>query len=295
MEGRQDYARVRSLGPAEDGASWPASPSPPAAPLSSPRKVSPIGAAAVPTWTLATTLPGIAVPFSAGPPLPSGRGSSIAPRQTARRGAHLPVVIDPFSSFFPGKSESDVNSVLAYLASLRGPLGRAWLVHPARSPPPQGPVSRRPGGPGSGLLSSFADIIIEMRLLRRPSPLDCRRRLRAYSRYDETPRNRVIELSADATDYLFQVGPLDEQAFGANWQILKAVLEQATYRLTRLEIGMRRPASPPPNPVTLFRMRYPAVADRLVLRDGDGVRGIPFRYWLPNTGQRGLLLHSTRN
>ena len=53
--------------------------------------------------------------------------------------------------------------------------------------------------------------------------------------------------------------------------------EQATYRLTRLEIGMRWPASPPPNAVTLFRWLERTVADGLVLRDGEGVRGFPFR------------------
>ena len=211
-------------------------------------------------------------------------GAPRSPRQTAPEEHTSLVVIDPFSSFFPGKSESDVNSVLAYLASLRR-LAEHGLCILLDHHPRKGRFLAGQGARGSGLLSSFADIIIEMRLLRRASPLDRRRRLRASSRYDKTPRNRVIELSADATDYLFQ-GALDEQAFGANWQILKAVLEQATYRLTRLEIGMRWPASPPPNPVTLFRMLERTVADRLVLRDGDGVRGIPFRYWLPNTGQR---------
>ena len=77
----------------------------------------------------------------------------------------------------------------------------------------------------------------------------------------------------------------DEQAFSTNWQILKAILEQASYRLTRLEIGMRWPASPPPNAVTLFRWLERTVADGLVLRDGEGVRGFPFRYWLPNTDE----------
>ena len=93
-----------------------------------------------------------------------------------------------------------------------------------------------------------------------------------------------IEMSTDATDYLFP-RTADEQAFSTNWQILKAILEQASYRLTRLEIGMRWPASPPPNAVTLFRWLERTVADGLVLRDGEGVRGFPFRYWLPNTDE----------
>jgi hypothetical protein len=200
-------------------------------------------------------------------------------------------VIDPFSSFFPGKSESDVNSVLEYLASLRR-LAEHGLSILLDHHPRKGRFLAGQGARGSGLLSSFADIIVEMRLLRRASPLDRRRRLRAYARYDETPRDRIIELNADATDYLFPRAT-DEEAFSANWLILKAVLEQASYRLTWLEIRMRWPASPPPNAATLFRWLERAVADGLVLRDSEGVRRFPFRYWLPNIGEHRLLLHST--
>jgi hypothetical protein len=54
-------------------------------------------------------------------------------------------------------------------------------------------MARGKAARGSGALSGYADIVIEMRAFPKAGPEDRRRRLWAWSRYPETPRRLVIE------------------------------------------------------------------------------------------------------
>ena len=196
----------------------------------------------------------------------------------ARDGTAL-VVIDPLSAFFSGKSEADALAVLEVLMSLRrlAMLGLSVLLlhHPRKGRVRPGQAAR-----GSGALTSYADILIEMKRLRRSSSSDRRRRLRAYSRYDDTPRNLVIELTADGTDYLSQTAQ-DENEFHSHWRMLETILEQADQKLTGVEIHRRWPAAPAPSRRTILRWLARAEAAATVRRDGAGVKTSPHRYWLP--------------
>jgi AAA domain len=201
----------------------------------------------------------------------------------AREGTVL-VVIDPLSAFFPGKSEGDALGVLETLMPLRrlAALGLCVLVahHPRKGRVLAGQAAR-----GSGALTSYADILIEMRRLRRTQADDRRRRLRAYSRYDDTPRDLVIELSPDGTDYISQT-VIQQNEFNANWKAIEAILDQAPHKLTRADIRRRWPTAPPPDPATILRWLEKAVADGAIRRDGAGVKKSPFRYWLPATEEK---------
>src|SRR5262249_22289768 len=110
------------------------------------------------------------------------------------------VAIDPPSAFFPGPGENNADLMLEVLKPLRQltalGLGVRLLRPRARAETAAGLAAR-----GSGALSGFADILIEMKWHARPSEDDRRRRLLAFSRYEETPRQLVVELSADGTDY----------------------------------------------------------------------------------------------
>jgi hypothetical protein len=196
----------------------------------------------------------------------------------AREGTAL-VVIDPLSAFFPGKSEGDALGVLETLMPLRrlAALGLCVLVahHPRKGRVLAGQAPR-----GSGALTSYADVLIEMRRLRRAPADDRRRRLRAYSRYNDTPRDLVIELLPDGSDYISQA-VVEQNEFNANWNAMQAILEQAPHKLTRADIRRRWPAAPPPDPATILRWLEKAVAAGAVRRDGAGVKKSPFRYWLP--------------
>src|SRR5260370_6769340 len=101
---------------------------------------------------------------------------------------------------------------------------------------------------------------------------DRRRRLLAYSRYEETPPNHVIEWSADGTDYL-GLGVCGEPDFARSWPVLRALLENADKPLTRKAIGRAWPeTSPLPAQKTLWKWLDQAAHDRQALKDGLGKR-----------------------
>jgi hypothetical protein len=187
------------------------------------------------------------------------------------------VVIDPLAAFLAG-SENHAGSMLEALLPLQ------WLTalhvsvlvlhHPRKGDPPVGQAAR-----GSGALSGYADILIEMRASRRKAE-DRRRRLWAWSRYPETPKQLVIEWTADGTDYI-ACGTFFEEEFLRRWHSLRAVLDQAPHKLTRSDILLRWCSSKKPEKITLNRWLERGVSQGLLRRDGEGVRGHPFRYWLP--------------
>jgi hypothetical protein len=124
------------------------------------------------------------------------------------------------------------------------------------------------------------DIIIEMECYVRGSESDRRRRLRAYSRYDQTPRHLLIELNAEGTDYAIHETVVEDD-LAASWEPLRMVLEDANNKLTRQQIEEEWPADfERPSGSTLWRCLERAVTQGLVLREGTGRKYDPFRYWL---------------
>jgi hypothetical protein len=192
--------------------------------------------------------------------------------------AYSLVVIDPLAAFLPG-NENHAGSVLEALLPLQRLTARDLSVfvmhHPRKGDPPVGQAAR-----GSGALSGYADIVIEMRFYPRAADDDRRRRLWACSRYPETPRQLVIEWTADGTDYVAR-GTFSEEEFVRHWESLRAVLAEAPLKLTRADIRRRWPGAQPPDKVSLSRWLERAVEQGLVMKDGRGLRNHPFRYWLP--------------
>ncbi|HEX5272942.1 MAG TPA: hypothetical protein VFW33_20735 [Gemmataceae bacterium] len=112
---------------------------------------------------------------------------------------------------------------------------------------------------------------------------DRRRVLRGFSRYDETPRELVIELNAEGTDYAAR-GDARQDEFQANWSRLEAAVTRADGKLTRREIAARWPEeAEPPAKTSLRRWLGEAVRLGLVRCEGAGSRESPLRYWLPQT------------
>jgi hypothetical protein len=187
------------------------------------------------------------------------------------------VVIDPLNAFLPGPSY-DHATLLTTLATLRRltALGLSVLAlyHPRTDGRSPGQPSRDPG-------PSFrhADILIEMGWCRQTSPSDRRRRLRAWSRFEETPRHRVIERTPDGTNYLAH-DSLRDQAETTNWRTLHALLAGAAAKLTRADIRQRWPTTPVPDEATIYRWLEEAVARGVVCKDGQGRRNHPFCYGL---------------
>jgi hypothetical protein len=188
-------------------------------------------------------------------------------------------VIDTVGEFLPAGAERGAAAMLEALMPLRQLTAKGVAVlllhHPRKGAAPDGQGAR-----GSGALSAFADILVEMHWYTRGAEADRRRRLLAWSRLEGTPRQRVIELNAEGTDYMAH-GDFAQDEFAPAWSLLRRVLEGARDKLTRPEILRAWPEDEAaPSPATLRRWLGQAVGQGLVRRDGLGQNGDPFRYWL---------------
>jgi hypothetical protein len=187
------------------------------------------------------------------------------------------LVIDPLSLFLP--QENNAKCVLDYLIPLcnltKTGLAITATHHPAKEERALGQSAR-----GSGAISAQVDIVLEMRL-PASDYLTRRRRLIGLSRHTETPRHLLLELNADATDYIV-LPDEPEDGFDAHWHILELILENAGAVLSRREIHARWPEDQPrPALNTLRDWLTAAVQRNLVNREGTGHRSNPYRYSLP--------------
>ncbi len=186
-------------------------------------------------------------------------------------------VIDPLAPFCRGENQAVtvLETLLPLSALTRRGMAVMVLHHPAKGERPLGQAAR-----GSGALLGHVDVSMEM---RHPAgdPLTRRRRFVALSRHAATPRNLMLELNADGTDYVvLPEAELDD--FQTNWQLVQMVLEEAPQKFTRRDILDEWPPDfQKPERTTLWRWLDRAVKLSLVACEGKGNKSDPFRYWLP--------------
>lgn len=190
------------------------------------------------------------------------------------------IVIDPLLAFFPANAEFDSYRLKTILALLRGlaDSGASLLLlhHPRKGRTPAGQAAR-----GSGLISSFVDILIEMFPYKRADEADRRRRLQAYSRHKATPTQWVIELNADGHTYTGH-GDVGTSDYLHDWPIIHQILRQAKRKITLKELlEAWPPGLPAPAYGTLWRWLDRAGQEGLALKRGTGHKNDPHRYWLP--------------
>jgi hypothetical protein len=195
------------------------------------------------------------------------------------------VVIDSLARFFTGRSENDAVAITDFVLPLHELTeeGASVLLlhHPRRKDSPVGQAAR-----GSGALQGHVDVVLEMRTCAPAGVPSRRRRLTAQSYYEETPPDRVIELTEDGKDYLC-LGDAEEASFADHWAALRFVLEGANQALTAAEILQGWPAHEArPAPTTLWGWLSRAAADGRLVRHGAGHRGDPHRYYLPGMPER---------
>lgn len=190
------------------------------------------------------------------------------------------VVVDSLAAFLPSGAENLAAGMLQALTPLQR-LTAAGLAVMLLHHPRKGEVRAGQAARGSGALSGFVDVILEMRWFRQPDPEDRRRYLQAFSRFEETPSCLALELNADGTDYLV----LDDRPALSPWlPDLLAILTAAGGPLSRAEILSHWPATQPtPSRATLCRALEQACASGRLTQEGTGHRQDPYRYRLGET------------
>jgi AAA domain len=190
------------------------------------------------------------------------------------------LAIDTISRLLPAGSESSADAchkALDPLERLTDAGMSVLLDHHSRKGQASGGLAAR----GTSALGGIVDVTIEMGGCPGGDKNDRRRCLLGYSRSEQTPSQLVIELNAEGTDYAVKQA-LEADDFAANWQPLRLVLEYAQKKMDRREILEEWPADyARPGDATLWRWLDHAVDLGLILRQGIGRRGDPFRYWLP--------------
>jgi hypothetical protein len=189
------------------------------------------------------------------------------------------LLIDPLAGFLPGGAENYAPAMLDFLLPLQelaqaGPA--VWLLHhPGKKAQADGHAGR-----GSSALVGFVDILIEMSCYQALRSTDRRRRLRAYSRSDDTPRHLLIELNAEGTAYTVPASETTD--IMTTWPEVHEILDQAESKLSGKEILALWPeGSKPPCRSTLWRwLKRAATHGRLACQKTDRA-GDPYRYWLP--------------
>ncbi len=197
------------------------------------------------------------------------------------------VCLDTFSAFNPCQDENDAAEMLKALTPLHAisEAGAAVLLshHPRKGDGNEGQASR-----GSGALPGFVDIIVEMRRSSSTDRTSRQRVLTAYSRYDETPSELVIELAEDGSRYL-SLGSKPEADRKSRWATIGEILPGDPPGKTPEELLEVWPNERKPGKRTLEQdLSQGAELGRWSMA-GAGRKGDPFRFWTAQNSIRAPL------
>jgi hypothetical protein len=197
-------------------------------------------------------------------------------RLVRQRGLGL-VCFDTLAALSPCDDENDAAKMLAALTPLHllAEAGAGVLLshHPRKGDASEGQASR-----GSGALPGFVDVILEMRRVR--GSRDTRQReLTAYSRFDDTPRELVIELAEDGGGYRSLGSPSQADRQG-RWQTVRDLLPGEAPGKTAEELLATWPENlgKPGRRTVEQDLQQGATAGRWSM-SGSGKRGDPYRFW----------------
>jgi hypothetical protein len=199
------------------------------------------------------------------------------------------LAIDTVATLMPIGVETNTDCMMRALAPLRDLTAHgiaAWLMHhPHKGKARAGEWSR-----GSGSLPAAVDIALEMHPYCPADLHDRRRLLLGWSRHDETPRRRLIALSADGRDYQVLDETLDAE-FERGWAAIQLVLSNFADPQTAAVIHRHWPAdSAPPSRATLHRWLARAVEREWLCCEASSRRNAPYHYWLPDADESGPLV-----
>ncbi len=180
------------------------------------------------------------------------------------------VVFDALPNLWPVEDENDAAQVIAALMPLMAvtQAGAAVLLirHPRKSGGAEGTAGR-----GSGAVSGFVDVIVEMRRYRAEEPEDTRRVLTVYSRFE--PFEMVIRWNG-GPDYEALGAPGAYETRAQREQLLEALAENEGATAEELAQVLGMPFK------TVHRHLQELLRAGRVRREGTGKRGSPYRWFL---------------
>lgn len=193
------------------------------------------------------------------------------------------VVFDTWQTMTPCPDENDAAKMMAALTPLHEitEAGAAVLLihHPRKSEGSQGQASR-----GSGALPGFVDIIVE---LRRHDPTrqdDTRRKLTGLSRFDETPKEVVLELRDDGYHTLGDA--LEAQRLDC-MSVVDSMLTEVEKPLTveAVRDNWQDSSGPKPGLRSLRDLLNKGAKAERWIRTGEGKKGSPYLYSKCDSGK----------
>jgi hypothetical protein len=189
------------------------------------------------------------------------------------------VVFDALPNLWPVRDENDAAGVIAALMPLNalteGGAAVLLMTHPAKTDAGEGRATR-----GTGALPGFIDVIVEMRRLNAERREDTRRTLTAYSRFEETPPERVLAFDRDRGYSV--VGTKADAKAGDRLATLMELLPGTAPGETPEELLKRWPADGPSRPGirTIKSDLATAVMRNTAQRTGSGTKGDPHRFYV---------------
>jgi hypothetical protein len=197
------------------------------------------------------------------------------------------LVFDTLSKLWPVRNENDaaeVDEALMPLYQLTDacPCAIALGHHVRKSGGQEGTASR-----GSGALGAFVDIISELWRFDPDDDTSRRRVLKAFSRWDETPHEMVLDLAPDGMSYKAE-GTKAEVGANDIAQPIECLLPGKPPGWTADEIRDRWPAAEKPSERSIREELHNGAASGRWHRVGTGKKGDGFRYWRePKQGENG--------
>ncbi len=186
------------------------------------------------------------------------------------------LVIDVLAAFWGIDDENGAGKVMAALQPLlklaqKAEMAVLLLHHLRKSPGAEGTASR-----GSSALAGSADILVE---IHRDEHAARRRKLTAYSRYEETPRDVLVELGDEGYRLLGKSADVKKVAVK-----LRAVAAMPGGPPGKTQAEIREDMEPSPSPGMLSEALKEAEDEGSAKRSGAGRKGDPYRYWRVGEG-----------
>lgn len=191
------------------------------------------------------------------------------------------VTFDPLTTLWPVEKENEAGPVADALMPLQILTEKAgvFLSHHFR----KSGGEEATGARGSGALPGFVDTIMELRRYAPGDRKDRRRVISGYGRFEETPEEIVIELTADGSNYATHgdKGDVKQRELSAVIAgILPPEFPGLVYDQIRESLVTALDDGPPGRAKILDALETGSESG-LWVRAGEGVKGDPYRYWRP--------------